>query len=338
MTSGLKEQGRFGKSNAFVDAAERVVFTARPSVNGSEQANMQSSDNSSIDALILALMTSDETVRLGVIDDLAARGDRALDDLIAVAAHDNERVRAGVISALGKLRPASQPILRVLVDRLADTSPPVRQAAHHALVEMGPGAEPVVPLLRSLLEDPNPAVRSAACWVLRSIGVGASDAIPALRRALRDPATYMSACQALIRIIPGFSHTLVDANPPESIIDADEFVNHACSRCGNPGLLFATPRMFSACPKCLVDRIRKWRKQESEVPAWADYLEGAAGASVQGLARKEDDALGAAFEEFYRCGNCGKLVVQSRARYHFAPGAASSPPYCPDCYELKRTR
>ncbi len=145
------------------------------------------------------------------------------------------------------------------------------------------------------------------------------------------------AVAALSKIVPNFADRLTsDVLPFDDILEGDAFLNHACLRCGNHAALFATPRMFSACPRCLVERIRSLRQLGGELPIWLHYLEGAAQAELMRQARADETALTASFGEFFRCASCDGLIHEKDARYYVAPGTHSSPPYCLECYERKR--
>ena len=78
--------------------------------------------------------------------------------------------------------------------------------------------------------------------------------------------------------------------PYDEVLEADEFVNHLCVKCGAHGALFATPRMFSACPRCLSERIRRLREAGATLPEWLLYLEKA-GAREAVRQRKAEECL-----------------------------------------------
>lgn len=125
--------------------------------------------------------------------------------------------------------------------------------------------------------------------------------------------------------------------PFEEILRGDAFQNHTCVQCGTHGALFATPHMFSACPHCLARRIRTLKQTGSNLPEWLLYLEGAAEREVQRQTEAEQKALSVSFDDFYKCGSCGKFIMAKDARYRIDPATRSSPPYCLDCYAAGRT-
>jgi hypothetical protein len=171
---------------------------------------------------------------------------------------------------------------------------------------------------------------------LRSIGPDADAAVPYLIAALRDQAIHWLAVVALSKMVPNFSDRLTsDVAPFEDVLEGDAFLSHACLRCGTHGALFATPRMFSACPKCLAERIRSLRRLGGELPIWIHYLEGSAQAEFLRQAKSDETALTVSFGEFLRCASCGSLIQEKEARYYIEPETHSSPPYCLECYERK---
>jgi len=291
----------------------------------------------SVPELILALMSSNSQVRSGAIEALKKIGEPTIPALIQALRHVNEGIRAGVASALGGIRPVSSASITALVQALGDESEDVCSSVGTALRAIGPEASSAVPALIEALRHPRAIVRRSACWALEGVGPDARLAEPILVEMLSDQAIHWHAMLALNKIIPNFADSLRnDVEPYSRILEGDVFANHLCTRCGTGGALFATPRMFTACPKCLAERIRDLRKVSGVLPAWVHYLEGAADEEVARQARAEDAALTASFDDFYRCGRCDTLVPAAEARYYVPPNGNSSPPYCIECYERVR--
>jgi hypothetical protein len=261
-------------------------------------------------------------------------GESATPELVRALRHPNKAVRSGAAEVLGAIRPVSEIVFPRLVEALDDESPEVSRSVAEALEDLGPSASPAIPLLIEALQHSSEMVRVGACRGLGSIGRDASPAIPALVEALRDSATRWPALHALGRIIPNFADSLrEDGGTLSEILEVDEFLDHACVKCGTHGALFATPRMFSACPKCLAARIRELRESGAGLPAWAYYLEGAANDEALRQARAEDESFSMSFDDFYHCARCDKLILCKEARYYFPPGANSSSPHCVECYQ-----
>ncbi|OLE11690.1 MAG: hypothetical protein AUG89_09260 [Acidobacteria bacterium 13_1_20CM_4_56_7] len=302
-----------------------------------EEQGSAADHQGSIPALILALISTNSQVRSNAIDSLKEIGEPAIPALIQALKYTNEQVRSGAASALGNIRPVSAPILSALADALGDKSDDVGHSAGFALASIGPEAKPAVTALIQALQHPSARVRGGACWALRSIGPEADAAVPHLGAALRDQATRWLAVAALSNIVPNFVDRLTsDVAPFNDILEGDHFLNHTCLRCGAHGALFATPRMFSACPKCLAERIRRLRELGGELPIWIHYLEGSAEATARRQAKSDETALTVSLGGFLRCSSCDALIREKDARYYFAPGTHSSPPYCLECYERKR--
>jgi hypothetical protein len=136
-------------------------------------------------------------------------------------------------------------------------------------------------------------------------------------------------------IHPGHDDLMND--PFEALLTGYVFQNNTCVHCGCHAALFATPRMFSACPRCLAERIRALKVVRDDLPDWALYLEGAGAGEVRRQTDAEQKALSVTFDDLYQCGACGKFILEREARYSMNPGTASSPPYCVDCYTAGHT-
>jgi HEAT repeat protein len=293
-------------------------------------------DESEIPALIMALMSNSPDVRSESIESLAAIGPPAVPRLIESLSSANALIRQGVATALGEIIPVSEATVPALVDALHDSSEEVSQEAASALATLGPAAASAVPSLIEALRDDNPITRVRACVALRGIGPAASSAAPVLKLALADDATRWPAADALRKILPGFSESLRDDSGSwGEVLEADVFVDNACVRCGTHGALFATPRMFSACPKCLAERIRNLRALGRDLPAWLYYLEGAASGEVDAQDRRADAAFTVSFDDFTRCVRCGAVVSEQKVRY-LPTGPNAMSPHCTSCYELLR--
>ena len=119
----------------------------------------------------------------------------------------------------------------------------------------------------------------------------------------------------------------------EEILGGDEFINNLCIKCSTHSALFATPVWFVACPSCLADRLGHLLATGTPVPWWIQYLHGATRREVVHQSKRKEQSLSVAFDDFYKCDRCGRLIQQSDARYHFPAGARSSPPYCVGCWE-----
>ena len=122
----------------------------------------------------------------------------------------------------------------------------------------------------------------------------------------------------------------------EQFLECDEFMNHMCVKCGAKAALFATPRMFGACPNCLSRRMRELREREVSVPDWVPYLEKAGEREASRQAKVEESELSVSFDDFYRCSRCKKLIQKAEARYPQLPGQSYSSPHCLECYEQVR--
>jgi hypothetical protein len=118
----------------------------------------------------------------------------------------------------------------------------------------------------------------------------------------------------------------------DALLEQDAFLNSWCVRCGYNGILYATPRWFTACPKCLAERMRAVRETGVELPGWFLYVERIAVQYTQKQARESLASPTVSFDDLCSCGGCGRLILVNGARYHFEPDTRSSPPYCPACY------
>ena len=118
------------------------------------------------------------------------------------------------------------------------------------------------------------------------------------------------------------------------LLSGDCFADRWCVECGTHGALFATPHLFSACPQCLLGRIHRLQAKRSDLPDWVAYLEQSAAGETRRQAHAEHDTLSVAFDDFYRCGACGTLVLARDARYRL--DVSPSPPYCRVCHAMGR--
>jgi hypothetical protein len=293
-------------------------------------------DESEIPELILALMTSNPDVRSESIENLADIGPPAIPALIESLRSGNALIRQGVAAALGEIHPVSDGTVSALVRALRDDNEEVARQAAWSLGALGEAAAPAVPSLLEGLRDADPPTRVRACQALGGIGPAAVAAVPPLKLALVDNATLWPAMDALGKIVPHFTESLRDETGSwAEVLEADVFVNHSCARCGTHGALFATPRMFSACPKCLVERIRGLRALGRELPVWLYYLEGAASGTVAAEGKRGDAALSVSFDDFSRCVRCGAVVPERALRY-LPTGPNVMSPHCTSCYDLIR--
>jgi DNA-directed RNA polymerase subunit RPC12/RpoP len=122
----------------------------------------------------------------------------------------------------------------------------------------------------------------------------------------------------------------------EEFLECDEFMNHMCVKCGSKAALFATPRTFGACPRCLSRRMRHLQETVGSVPEWVPYLEKAGEREALRQAKAEASELSVSFDDFYRCARCSRLIQKQEARYHQHPGNSYSSPHCLECYEQLR--
>src|SRR5512143_3686835 len=98
-------------------------------------------------------------------------------------------------------------------------------------------------------------------------------------------------------------------DPFQALLVGYVFQNNSCVECGTHAALFATPRMFSACPHCLARRIHALMSTRNDLPDWVLYLKGAAEGETRRQAKAEQDALSVSFDDFNKCGACGRLIL-----------------------------
>lgn len=101
--------------------------------------------------------------------------------LISAVASDDDAVRVVAADALALLGSRAKSAARTLIDQLNNEQPWVRAACSGALAAMGKEA---VPVLIDVIENETGAVRIRSAFVLGAIGPAAKDAVPVLEAAL----------------------------------------------------------------------------------------------------------------------------------------------------------
>jgi hypothetical protein len=109
--------------------------------------------------------------------------------------------------------------------------------------------------------------------------------------------------------------------PYDDLLECDTFMNDTCVNCGSKAALFATPRMFGACPRCLAERMRQLIRTGAPVPEWVPYLEKAGEREAARQEKAEEAQFSVSFDDLFRCARCEKVGQEQDARYYFPPGA-----------------
>jgi hypothetical protein len=124
----------------------------------------------------------------------------------------------------------------------------------------------------------------------------------------------------------------------DGLLEQDTFLGNWCARCGYHGILYATPRWFSACPRCLEERMRKLRETGVDLPNWFVYVENVARRHVDIQERQLMVSPTVHFDDFCHCAGCGRLLQQCDARYPREPGGYGSSPHCGPCFDVRQGR
>ncbi len=177
-------------------------------------------DEASVAALIGNLKSSDESVRLRAIDELAARGPHAAEavaPLVELLKDGSATVRAHAANSLGEIGTAAKPAVAALAKLLKDPDETVRRQAVEAVMSIRPGPQVTVPLCAELLEDADPGVRVRILHTIAEAGV---KAVPGLIVALKNEKMAYGACLVLREIgpaakaaVPALVETLQDPRP-----------------------------------------------------------------------------------------------------------------------------
>jgi HEAT repeat protein len=181
-------------------------------------ADLGAAAKPAVPALIAALSHQDAELRWRAARALGTIGDAAALDALRKACDDAEAtVRAQAIFALGRLKAADEPSLRVIVARLSDKEAQVRRAAVRALRMIEAPRTTTIPLVAKLLEDADATVAMRA---LHSIAEAGVEVVPALSAALERPEARYWACLALAELgaqakeaVPGLIKVLDDERP-----------------------------------------------------------------------------------------------------------------------------
>jgi HEAT repeat protein len=143
----------------------------------------------------LVALLSNNSVRLqrAAIDSLVKIGTPAVPALIAALQTENETLRLNVAAVLSELGTDALAAVPALVTALHDPDEQVRLYATLALGNIGVGARVAEPDLIKALQDRSSYVRIYASYALRQIGVDVEVTIPALVKALSDPDPQVQA-------------------------------------------------------------------------------------------------------------------------------------------------
>jgi hypothetical protein len=126
--------------------------------------------------------------------------DAAVPLLVAKLQDQEPRVRQNATNVLGMLVPQAKAAVPALLERLTDPDQRVRELAHSVLQRLIIGEESAaLPTIIGFLDNPDSEVRHKAFLLLRQIGSKASKAVPALISALThtDPRMRLEAAEAL---------------------------------------------------------------------------------------------------------------------------------------------
>jgi HEAT repeat protein len=169
-------------------------------------------------ALVQALSSPDVDLRWRAARALGAAGNmKSAEGLIKAASDPEALVRAQSIFALGRLPGATEPMLKTIVQGLADKDVSVRRASVRALRGLETDRKEILPLVLKLLEESDPAIVLPA---LHTIAEGGADVVPALITALEHPEARYWACLVLAEIgpeaksaVPSLAKALTDERP-----------------------------------------------------------------------------------------------------------------------------
>ncbi|HEY2251101.1 MAG TPA: HEAT repeat domain-containing protein [Planctomycetaceae bacterium] len=127
----------------------------------------------------------------------------------------NRERRVHAAEMLGKMGPAAAPAIRGLISALSDPSFEVQTEVLITLGHIGPTAREAVPGLILILKDKDARLYGPVMDTLATIGRDAAPAAPLLVEFLHgdDEQLAMSACLALLKILPPESDELREAVP-----------------------------------------------------------------------------------------------------------------------------
>lgn len=214
-----------------------------------------------IPALERTLKTEqDFAICIAAASALAAIGPEAVPALMDILSDAVYEKQAAILLSLGKLGPAAQEAVPVLINVVRSEIPydflGVRREAADTLGKIGPGARAAVPALVDALKDNNWTVRSHAADALAGIGAAARASVPALVEALKDKewAVRSAAVGALVKIGP--SSVLDGVAIPfliEALRDEETYMRMAAARVlGSTGA--AAHKAVPAMVKALWDK------------------------------------------------------------------------------------
>jgi HEAT repeat protein len=185
------------KENGDVAAKQDGDVAAKP-----DDGDQPAVDETTIEALIKALKSEDDTAEAAAAAKLAAMGAAAapaIDALVAELEDNDPLVRANAVRALGRIGDPAKPAAEAIVKLITDEDAVVRRSAMHALHSIKPGKDKVVPLMIKALQDADPHVVALAINALAEEG---AEIVPAMIEAMKDDRTIYWAILVLYEIGP----------------------------------------------------------------------------------------------------------------------------------------
>ncbi len=137
-----------------------------------------------------------------ILGDIGPATQDVVRSLIQALGDENHKIRQASAGGLGKIGPPAKDAVRALIKAAEDKEYGVRWQAIVALGEIGAVTQDVVPALIKALGDEEGAVWEAAARVLGEIGPLTEDVVPALIKALEDEEKRRFVAEALEKIGP----------------------------------------------------------------------------------------------------------------------------------------
>ncbi len=162
-------------------------------------AGLASAQQPTVDELIAAAKSSDETAQLKAIQELGSQGATAVPALTELLKAESPVVRAYAARSLGHIGPDAKGAAENLIALLGDSEVTVRRQAIDALKNIRPGPKVAVPLFAKLMHDSDPGIRMR---VMEAVADAKGNAVPALIEALKNPDADYWACIILRDIGP----------------------------------------------------------------------------------------------------------------------------------------
>ncbi len=139
-----------------------------------------------VQALILDLRSTNNTVRYHAIINLLQKGPTAIPSLFQALTHTDPRIREGAAKVMKYITLAEEDAIPLVIRFLKKGNPQLTQISDTILKGLPPSGDKTIRALIKAVEHKELCIRLEAIRALGEIGVEAKTALPVLKKALQD--------------------------------------------------------------------------------------------------------------------------------------------------------